>query len=662
MSPGAAINFPNPGLDFQQYQEAYKDSITHSDTFWAQAARTLLHWHKPFSITKLGSEFSSSWFVDGHINACFNAVDRHALQDPNKIAFIYEADEPGHGRKITYGELLEEVSRLSNWLLQLDYLNTGDVVTIYMPMIPEAAIAMLACSRLGLVHNVVFGGYSAESLSTRIDNSNSKLVITADQGIRSGKLIHLKQTVDLAISSLSCVHNVLVYQRTANPDVPINPDRDIIWQHVIPKQRPYCPCNYQLTSESPMFILYTSGSTGKPKGLLHTIGGYLTYATMTTKYVFDLRKGDRFGCMADLGWITGHSYVLYGPLCNGVTSLIFESIPTYPTPSRYWQIIAEHKLTQLYTAPTVIRALRAKGNQHLEGFDLSSLRILGSVGEPIHSDTWIWYYKNVGKESCTVVDTFWQTETGGIMITPLPGGMPTKPGSASLPFFGIEPVLIHPHNGTETDAMIEDGSFVKSGVLCFKKSWPGLARTIYGDHEKYLETYFRPYPGYYYTGDGASIDSDGFYYLTGRVDDVINVSGHRLSTCEIEGAIARHSSVGETAVLGEHDDITGQAICAFVMLKIGVKSNDALQSELKLLVRSVIGPIAIPKHVVICDDLPRTRSGKIMRRILRKLLSEYSKPLDEVISLLGDLTTLANPDSIKGISESLKRSMCQKTQ
>lgn len=572
----------------------------------------------------------------------YNCVDRHVEVDPERVALIWEGDEPGQNRHISYKRLQEESSRVAHYLVSQG-VKTGDTVTIYMPMVPEAVFAMLACARLGATHNVVFAGFSAESLADRITDSGSRVLITADEGRRGGKTIGLKHIADKAIKlSNGAIDRVLLFHRTGGR-ADFHPERDHWWHEHVPQQPDYFK-PISVPSEHPLFMLYTSGSTGKPKGLLHTTAGYLLYAAETVKNVFDLREGDIFGCLADIGWITGHSYIVYGPLCNGVTTVLFESIPTYPTPSRYWDVIDRLKITQLYTAPTVIRALRKFGDAPLEGFSLSSLRVIGTVGEPISPDAWTWYSDKVGKGRIPVVDTYWQTETGGHVIAPLAGLTVTKPGAATLPFYGIHVDLVDPSTG-----QVISGND-KEGVLVISKSWPGMARTVKGDHQKYLDTYFKPYPGHYFSGDGAYRDKDGYYWIRGRVDDVINVSGHRISTAEIESALGRHSACAEAAVLGKPDDITGQSIWAFVIAKAKISPDNMhkVEHELKDTVRQAIGAIAVPRQVIVIDDLPKTRSGKIMRRIIRKILEGVTDKVQ-----LGDLSTINNPEVIEKLLQAI---------
>ncbi|KAJ1737179.1 acetyl-coenzyme A synthetase 2 [Coemansia sp. Benny D160-2] len=614
----------------EQYEAMYKESIEQPDKFWTRAATDMLSWDRPFSQVSHGSlqDGNMAWFPDGQLNVAYNCVDRWANKDPNRVAFVYEADEPGNASSVTYGELLAQVCGVANVLRSFG-LRKGDTVAIYMPMIPEAAVAMLACARLGLVHTVVFAGFSSASLAERVADARARVVITADEGLRGGRAIRTKAIVDEALKSCPEVERVLVFRRTGNDVVAFTAPRDVWWHEAVAAQRPYCPPE-PVSAEDPLFLLYTSGSTGKPKGVVHTSGGYLLGAAMTLKYVFDVHDGDVFCCSADIGWITGHSYVVYGPLALGSTSVIFESVPTYPDASRFWRLVEDHRITQFYTAPTALRALRRHGDAFVTACDLSSLRVIGSVGEPINPDAWTWYNEVVGGGRCAVVDTYWQTETGSHVISPLPGATPAKPGSATFPFFGIELAILDATTGAELA-----GNDV-SGVLAIKRPWPSMARTIAGDHKRFLETYLRPYPGYYFAGDGASRDADGYYWIRGRVDDVINVSGHRMSTAEVESALIGHASVAESAVVGAPDELTGQAICAFVTLKDGFQPNDSLKAELVKEVRNRIGPIATPKTLILVDELPKTRSGKIIRRILRKVVAGEADQL-------GDLSTLSDP-------------------
>ncbi|KAF9429362.1 acetyl-CoA synthetase [Entomortierella beljakovae] len=627
---------PEPYISsVEQYRELHRQSIEQPDEFFGKLATDLLSWSKPFHRVRHGdlNHGDIAWFLDGQLNAAYNCIDRHVNVNPDKIAIIYEADEPNQSENITYGDLLRRVSQLAGALTARG-IRKGDTVAIYMPMIPEAIVALLACARIGALHSVIFAGFSSEALRDRIQDASSRVVLTSDQGKRGGKTIETKKIVDEALKECPHVESVIVFQRTG-ADVPMKKGRDFWWNDEVSKQPSYIP-PVDVHSEDPMFLLYTSGSTGQPKGVMHTTAGYLLGAASTVKYVFDYHPGDIFACMADVGWITGHTYIVYGPLALGATTVLFESIPTYPTPARYWELIAKHKVTQFYTAPTAIRALRRLGDQWVEGHDLSSLRVLGTVGEPINPEAWNWYNEKVGKGRCAIVDTYWQTETGSHIITPLPGAIATKPGSATVPFFGIDIAILDPVNGKELV-----GNDV-TGVLAVKRAWPSIARTIYNNHSRYIETYLKPYPGYYFTGDGATRDKDGYIWIRGRVDDVINVSGHRLSTAEVESALITHHSVAETAVIGANDDVTGQSIHAFVCLKPGVGHNTDLSRELVMQVRKVIGPFAAPKKIYLVDDLPKTRSGKIMRRILRKIVAGE-------IDTLGDTSTLADPSVVDAL-------------
>lgn len=618
--------------DFEAYADLYRESLEKPDEFWRRMAYEHLTWAHDFrEVSHCDWENGLiSWFLGGKLNVCENCVDRHVNTRGDQVAIIWEGDEPGQQRTVTYRELQREVCKMAN-ALRHQGLRKGDRVAIYMPMIPEAAYAMLACARLGIVHSVVFAGFSAESLRDRILDARCRAVITADEGVRGGKHIALKRTVDEAVMACPSVKNVFVIKRTGNK-VPFYPPRDLWLDQLMATERPYCPIEH-MDSEDTLFLLYTSGSTGKPKGIAHTTAGYLLGVTMTMKYVFDYQPGDIHACMADIGWVTGHSYVVYGPLANGATTVMFESVPTYPDAGRYWDVVERLKITQFYTAPTAIRAIMRAGDDLPRKYDRSSLRILGSVGEPINPEAWRWYHSVVGEGRCQVVDTFWQTETGAIMITPLPGAIATKPGSATLPFFGVEPAVLD-----------DQGHEIKgngvSGLLCFKRPWPSMARTIQNDHERFFETYLKPYPGYYFTGDGCRRDEDGYWWITGRVDDVLNVSGHRLGTAEIESALVSHPSVAEAAVVGYPHDIKGQGIFAYVILKEGYEPSPELIGELRNEARHHIGPIATPDIILVTPGLPKTRSGKIMRRILRKIAA------DEVENL-GDITTLADPDIVQ---------------
>ncbi|KAI7355030.1 Acetyl-coenzyme A [Hortaea werneckii] len=631
------------GMD--HYKEMYKESITEPHKFWAKMARENISWERDFQTVHTGTlaNGDSAWFHEGKLNASYNCIDRHAAKDPDRPAIIYEADEVGEGRTISYGELLREVSRLS-WVLKQMGVQKGDTVALYMPMIPEALVAFMACTRIGAVHSVVFAGFSADSLRDRIIDAKSKVVITTDEGKRGGKLIGTKKIVDEALKQCPNVTNCLVFKRTG-AEVPMQEGRDSWWAEETEKWPAYYPPE-SMSSEDPLFLLYTSGSTGKPKGVMHTTAGYILGAAMTGKYVFDIHDGDRFFCGGDVGWITGHTYVVYAPLMLGVTTVVFEGTPAYPDFSRYWDVCERHKVTQFYVAPTALRLLKRAGDHHVK-HQMKDMRVLGSVGEPIAAEVWKWYHEIVGKEEAHIVDTYWQTETGSHVISPLGGVTPTKPGSASLPFFGIEPAIIDPVSGEELP-----GNDVE-GVLAFKQPWPSMCRTVYGAHKRYMETYLNVYKGYYFTGDGAAKDAEGYYWIRGRVDDVVNVSGHRLSTAEIEAALIEHNAVGEAAVVGVQDELTGQAVNAFVSIKEGNELNDALRKDLIMQVRKSIGPFAAPKAVYCVPDLPKTRSGKIMRRILRKILAGEEDQL-------GDTTTLSDPSVVDKIIENVHQAKGEK--
>ncbi|RMZ76186.1 hypothetical protein DV737_g4935, partial [Chaetothyriales sp. CBS 132003] len=624
--------------DFKEYEELYNESIREPDKFWGRLARELLTWDRDFQTVHSGTleNGDNAWFLEGRLNASYNCVDRHAIKNPNKPAIIYEADEPGEGRTITYGELLREVSKLA-YVLKSIGVRKGDTVAVYLPMIPEALIALLAITRIGAVHSVVFAGFSSGSLSDRVLDANSKVVITSDEGKRGGKVIGTKKIVDEGLKKCPDVTNVIVFRRTG-ADVPWTKGRDLWWHEEVEKHPAYLPPE-PMASEDPLFLLYTSGSTGKPKGVMHATAGYLVGAAATGKYVFDIHDDDIYFCGGDVGWITGHTYVVYAPLLLGVATVVFEGTPAYPSFSRYWDVIEKHNVSQFYVAPTALRLLKRAGDEHVH-HKMPKLRVLGSVGEPIAAEVWKWYYDVVGKGEAHLVDTYWQTETGSHVITPLAGITPTKPGSASLPFFGIEPALVDPNSGEEIQ-----GNDVE-GVLAFKQAWPSMARTVWGAHKRYMDTYLNVYKGYYFTGDGAARDHDGFYWIRGRVDDVVNVSGHRLSTAEIEAALIEHDGVAEAAVVGINDDLTGQAVNAFVSLKPGADSGEGMRKDLILQVRKSIGPFAAPKVVYIVDDLPKTRSGKIMRRILRKIVSGEADSL-------GDITTLSDPSVVEQIIDTV---------
>ncbi len=614
-------------INTTQYQEMYDASINHPETFWPEQANSFLDWSRAWD-TLTESDFrkgEAAWFIGGELNASVNCIDRHLKTRGDQVAIIWEGDDPNDDAKITYRELHEQVCRLAN-VLKDRGVNKGDRVCIYMPMIPEAAYAMLACARIGAMHSVVFGGFSPQALQDRILDSDCQTVITADEGIRGERPIPLKSNTDQALLKCPNVRTVLVVKRTGS-DVGWQEGRDVWYEDATSAASAECDPT-PMGSEDPLFILYTSGSTGKPKGVLHTTGGYLLQAAMTHKYVFDYHDGDIYWCTADVGWVTGHSYIVYGPLANGATTLMFEGVPTYPDPSRCWQVVDKHKVNIFYTAPTALRALMGQGNDFVTTTSRASLRLLGTVGEPINPEAWEWYYHVVGEEKSPIVDTWWQTETGGIMISPLPGATALKPGSATLPFFGVKPVLINSH-GDE----VEGPGY---GNLAIAQSWPGQIRTIFGDHQRCIDTYFTTYPGYYTAGDGARRDEDGYFWITGRVDDVLNVSGHRMGTAEVESALVLHESVAEAAVVGYPHDIKGQGIYAFVTLMSGITGSDELLSELNDTVRTEIGAIARPDIIQWAPGLPKTRSGKIMRRILRKIA-------ENELEDLGDTSTLADP-------------------
>jgi acetyl-CoA synthetase len=623
-------------IDAEKYQEIYARSINESDIFWEEQAEEFLTWFSKWDKVQQWdyNDVNIKWFTKAKLNVSYNCLDRHLEKRGDQIAIIWEGDEPDVDKRITYRELHAEVCKLAN-VLKSRGIKKGDCISIYMPMIPEAAVAMLACTRIGAIHSVVFGGFSPEALKDRILDSDCKLVITADEGIRGGRTVPLKENVDIALSKCPNVHTAIVIQRTGE-DVAWNENRDVWYQDAMKNASIDCPAA-EMDAEDPLFILYTSGSTGKPKGVLHTTAGYLLYTAMTHKYVFDYHENDIFWCTADVGWVTGHSYIVYGPLCNGATTLMFEGVPTYPDASRFWQIVDKHKVNTFYTAPTAIRALMCKGEEFVKKTNRKSLRILGTVGEPINPEAWEWYYHIVGDGNCPVIDTWWQTETGGHLITPLPGATDLKPGSATLPFFGIEPCLID-DKGNEIEGVGE-------GSLCFKRPWPGQMRTVFGDHERFKNTYFQTYPGLYFSGDGARRDKDGYYWITGRVDDVINVSGHRMGTAEVESALVLHNDVAESAVVGYPHEIKGQGIYAYVTLNDGITSNDELKRELVQHVRNEIGSFASPDIIQWAPGLPKTRSGKIMRRILRKIATND-------IDNLGDTSTLAEPEVVNGLIES----------
>ncbi|UVO31443.1 acetate--CoA ligase [Bradyrhizobium arachidis] len=615
-------------VDQAKYKDMYARSISDPNGFWAEQAKRIDWMKAPTKIENVSfapGNISIKWFEDGVLNVAWNCIDRHLAKRANQTAIIWEGDDPSQSKHITYKELHDEVCRMAN-ILRTRNVKKGDRVTIYLPMIPEAAYAMLACARIGAIHSVVFAGFSPDSLAQRINDCKSKVIITADEGLRGGKKVPLKANVDAALAKSDGVDWVVVVKRTGGK-VDMNPSRDLWYHEAAAMVTTECPAEH-MHAEDPLFILYTSGSTGTPKGVLHTTGGYLVYASMTHQYVFDYHDGDVYWCTADVGWVTGHSYIVYGPLANGATTLMFEGVPNYPDNSRFWNVIDKHKVNTFYTAPTAIRALMQSGDEPVKKTSRASLRLLGSVGEPINPEAWEWYHHVVGDDRCPIVDTWWQTETGGILITPLPGATKLKPGSATLPFFGVTPEIV------DADGKVLDGE--TSGNLCLTRSWPGMMRTVYGDHARFEQTYFSTYKGKYFTGDGCRRDADGYYWITGRVDDVINVSGHRMGTAEVESALVAHEKVSEAAVVGFPHDIKGQGIYAYVTLMAGVEPSEDLRKELVTCVRKEIGPIASPDQIQFAPGLPKTRSGKIMRRILRKIAE------DEPGSL-GDTSTLADP-------------------
>ncbi|GIS12148.1 MAG: acetate--CoA ligase [Pseudomonadota bacterium] len=618
----------NALIDNSGYQAMYDASIADPDAFWAEHGKRI-DWIKPYSqvsdVSYDKADLHISWFGDGTLNAAANCLDRHLASRGDQTAIIWEGDDPADSRHISYAELHEEVCKFAN-VLKAEGAKKGDRITIYMPMIPEATVAMLACARIGAVHSVVFGGFSPDALAGRIQDCDSNMVITADEGLRGGRPVPLKANTDAALESCPDCNKVVVVRRTGG-DIGWVDGRDVWYHEAMADASADCPPE-EMNAEDPMFILYTSGSTGKPKGVLHTTGGYMVYASMTHQYVFDYKDGDVYWCTADVGWVTGHSYIVYGPLANGATTLMFEGVPTWPDSSRFWQVVEKHKVSIFYTAPTAIRALMREGDAPVTGCDRSSLRLLGSVGEPINPEAWMWYHEVVGEGRCPIVDTWWQTETGGILITPLPGATATKPGSATRPFFGIKPVLVDGENNLLEGAV--------DGNLCIDHSWPGQMRTVYGDHQRFIDTYFTTFPGRYFSGDGARRDQDGYFWITGRVDDVLNVSGHRMGTAEIESALVAHPQVAESAVVGYPHDIKGQGIYAYVTLIEGCEPSDELAAELRQWTRKEIGPIATPDLLQWAPQLPKTRSGKIMRRILRKIAAnDYAE--------LGDTSTLTDP-------------------
>ena len=626
-------NFNDAHIDAQRYRDMYQQSLDDPETFWAEMANEFLDWDHTWD-TVVRYDFSkgdAEWFAGGKLNVSYNCIDRHLPQRADQTALIWEGDDPADCKHITYGQLKDHVCRLAN-TLKARGVRKGDRVCIYMPMIPEAAFAMLACTRIGAVHSVVFGGFSPEALKDRILDSNCQTLITADEGVRGGKKVSLKANADKALAACPNIHTCLVVKHTGG-DIAWHEDRDIWYHDTVDIADSDCTPE-SMDAEDPLFILYTSGSTGKPKGVLHTTGGYLLQSAMSFKYVFDYREGEVFWCTADVGWITGHTYIIYGPLANGAISLMFEGVPTYPDAGRCWEVIDKHQVNTFYTAPTAIRALHAMGDEPVTRSSRASLRLLGTVGEPINPEAWEWYYKVIGDSRCPIVDTWWQTETGAHMITPLPGAMALKPGSASLPFFGVDLALL-----TEQGVEIEGPG---AGYLVIKSSWPGQIRSVYGDHQRMIDTYFKPYPGYYFTGDGARRDEDGYYRITGRVDDVLNVSGHRLGTAEIESALVLHALISEAAVVGYPHDIKGQGIYAYVTPMQGVEPSEKLRAELIASCAAEIGTIAKPDIIQWAPGLPKTRSGKIMRRILRKIA-------ENELDNLGDISTLADPSVVENL-------------
>ncbi|MBN1765194.1 MAG: acetate--CoA ligase [Sedimentisphaerales bacterium] len=623
-------------IDFDTYQQMYQKSVDDPEGFWAEQAEKFVTWYSKWDKV-LDWDFNTAnieWFKGGKLNVSYNCLDRHVeAGHGGQTALIWEGNEPTEDRAITYKELLDEVCQFANAMKKLG-VKKGDRVCLYLQMVPELPVAMLACARIGAVHSVVFGAFSPDSLSERINDSTCKLLITQDTALRGKKNdIPMKTKADEAITDCPCIEHVIVVKRTGN-EVPMAEGRDLWWHDITQSESTECRPE-QMDAEDPLFILYTSGSTGHPKGVLHTTGGYLVYVAMTHKYIFDYQEGDIYWCTADIGWVTGHSYIVYGPLCNRAISVMFEGVPNYPDMSRFWQVVDKHKIQIFYTAPTALRALMKEGNSWVEKCDLSSLKVLGTVGEPIKSPEWHWYYQIVGKEKCPIVDTWWQTETGGILITPLPGAIKTKPGSATLPFFGVQPELV------DENGKVLEGNDI-SGNLCIKFPWPGMMRTLYGDHDRFYQTYFSMYPGKYFSGDGCRRDEDGYYWITGRVDDVINVSGHRLGTAEIEGALGKHPAVAEAAVVGMPHDLKGQGIYAYVTLKTGQTPSDEMKKELVQTVRKEIGPHASPDKIQFAPALPKTRSGKIMRRILRKIS-------EGAVEQIGDTSTLADPKVVEDL-------------
>ena len=624
----------NSYVNQSSYEAKYKESINNNEKFWADEGKRI-HWFKPYTKVKdviySTKKVSIKWFYDGTTNVSYNCIDRHLPKRAKQTAIIFEGDDPKESKNITYQELSDEVCKLANGLKEIG-VKKGDRVTIYMPMVPEGVYAMLACTRIGAIHSVVFGGFSPDSIVNRILDCKSEFVITADEGLRGQKVISLKKNIDEALKKCPNVKKCIVLKRTGG-NVPFDTKRDVWYHELTSKMSTTCKPE-EMNAEDPLFILYTSGSTGKPKGVLHTTGGYLVYASMTHQYIFDYKDGDIYWCTADIGWVTGHSYIVYGPLSNGATTLVFEGVPSYPDASRFWQVIDKHKVNIFYTAPTALRALMREGDAMVKKTSRKSLKLLGSVGEPINPEAWIWYHKVVGDSRCPIVDTWWQTETGGILISPQPGAIDLKPGSATKPFYGIKPAVVD-EKGNELSGACE-------GRLCMSDSWPGQMRTVYGDHQRFIDTYFSQHDGKYFTGDGCKRDEDGYYWITGRVDDVIIVSGHNLGTAEIESAFVAHPKVAEAAVVGYPHDIKGQGLYCYVTLKIGETGSDALTKELKDLVRKIIGPLATPDLIHYTPGLPKTRSGKIMRRILRKVAENQFENL-------GDTSTLADPTVVQSL-------------
>ena len=624
----------NSYVNQSSYEAKYKESINNNEKFWADEGKRI-HWFKPYTkikeVTYSTKKVSIKWFYDGTTNVSYNCIDRHLPKRAKQTAIIFEGDDPKESKNISYQELSDEVCKLANGLKEIG-VKKGDRVTIYMPMVPQGVYAMLACTRIGAIHSVVFGGFSPDSIVNRILDCKSEFVITADEGLRGQKVIPLKKNIDEALKKCPAVKKCIVLKRTGG-NVPFDAKRDVWYHELTSKMSTTCKPE-EMNAEDPLFILYTSGSTGKPKGVLHTTGGYLVYASMTHQYIFDYKDGDIYWCTADIGWVTGHSYIVYGPLSNGATTLVFEGVPSYPDASRFWQVIDKHKVNIFYTAPTALRALMREGDAMVKKTSRKSLKLLGSVGEPINPEAWIWYHKVVGDSRCPIVDTWWQTETGGILISPQPGAIDLKPGSATKPFYGIKPAVVD-EKGNELSGACE-------GRLCMSDSWPGQMRTVYGDHQRFIDTYFSQHDGKYFTGDGCKRDEDGYYWITGRVDDVIIVSGHNLGTAEIESAFVAHPKVAEAAVVGYPHDIKGQGLYCYVTLKIGETESDALTKELKDLVRKIIGPLATPDLIHYTPGLPKTRSGKIMRRILRKVAENQFENL-------GDTSTLADPTVVQSL-------------